>query len=188
MHRYRSHTCGELRRSDSGQEVRISGWVHNRRNLGGVLFVDLRDNYGLVQLVVRPEMASFQLLESARKETVICVSGKVIERSAANVNKDLPTGEVEVEVTDVEILGTCEPLPFNVFPEEQVNEEKRLTYRFLDVRRSKMHQNIQLRAAVIHSLRTRMVAHGFTEFQTPILSATSPEGARDFLVPSRLNA
>jgi aspartyl-tRNA synthetase len=187
MHRYRSHTCGELRLSESGQQVRLSGWVHNRRNLGGVLFVDLRDNYGLVQLVVRPGQPVFEVLESVRKETVICASGTVIARGADNLNPELPTGEIEVEVIDLEILGSCEQLPFNVFPEDQVNEEKRLTYRFLDLRRSQIHRNILLRAAVIQSLRTRMVQHGFVEFQTPILSATSPEGARDFLVPSRLH-
>ena len=186
MHRYRSHVCGELRASHAGQRVRLSGWLHNRRDLGGVLFVDLRDHYGVVQLVTRPGGAAFDSLSSLRKETVISVSGTVVRRSPENVNPDLPTGEVEVEVGDVEVLGTCDPLPFNVFPEDPVSEDKRLTYRFLDLRRRNMHNNIMLRSAVIRSLREKMVAQGFTEFQTPILSAPSPEGARDYLVPSRL--
>jgi aspartyl-tRNA synthetase len=186
MHRYRSHQCGELRHEHVGQDVRLSGWLHNRRNLGGVLFVDLRDHYGIVQLVARPGTAAFDALEALRKETVICVRGPVISRSAENVNPDLVTGEVEVEVAEVEVLGSCEVLPFTIFPEDQVSEEKRLTYRFLDLRRSHMHHNIMLRAAVIRSIRAKMTAHGFTEFQTPIMSATSPEGARDYLVPSRL--
>jgi aspartyl-tRNA synthetase len=186
MHRYRSDRCGALRRSDEGKQVRVSGWLHNRRDLGGVLFIDLRDHYGIVQLVARPGSDAYDLLGSLRKETVIRIDGTVVPRGAANINPDLPTGEVEIEVGDVEVLGTCEPLPFSVFPEEQTAEEKRLTYRFLDLRRATMHRNIMLRAAVIRSIRERMAEQGFTEFQTPILTATSPEGARDFLVPSRL--
>jgi aspartyl-tRNA synthetase len=187
MHRFRSHTCGQLRAGDAGQEVRLSGWLHNRRDLGGILFIDLRDHYGVVQLVARPGTEALQILDGMRKESVICVSGRVLARAQANVNPELPTGEIEVEVDDVEVLGAAEPLPFTVFPEEQVSEEKRLTYRFLDLRRSKVHRNIMLRAAVIRSLRERMTALGFNELQTPILSAPSPEGARDFLVPSRLH-
>jgi aspartyl-tRNA synthetase len=186
MHRYRSHTCGELRKNHVGQEVRLSGWLHNRRNLGGVLFVDLRDHYGVVQLVARPDDAAFEALGGMRKETVICVSGSVVARGAENVNPDLPTGEIEIEAAEIEVLGTCDPLPFSVFPEDAASEKERLTYRFLDLRRSQMHANIMLRSAVIRSLREKMMAQGFTEFQTPILSATSPEGARDYLVPSRL--
>ena len=186
MHRYRSHTCGELRKNHVGQEVRLSGWLHNRRNLGGVLFVDLRDHYGVVQLVARPDDAAFEALGGMRKETVICVSGSVVARGAENVNPDLPTGEIEIEATEIEVLGTCDALPFSVFPEDSASEKERLTYRFLDLRRSQMHANIMLRSAVIRSLREKMTAQGFTEFQTPILSATSPEGARDYLVPSRL--
>ncbi len=186
MHRYRSHTCGELRKDHVGQEVKLSGWLHNRRDLGGVLFLDLRDHYGIVQLVVRPGNAVLETLGSMRKETVLCVTGTVTARSAENVNPDLSTGEVEIEVGAVEVLGTSDPLPFSVFPEEPVSEKERLTYRFLDLRRSKMHSNIMLRAAVIRSLREKMTAQGFTEFQTPILSAPSPEGARDYVVPSRV--
>jgi aspartyl-tRNA synthetase len=186
MHRYRSHTCGELRKGHVGQDVRLSGWLHNRRNLGGVLFVDLRDHYGIVQLVARPGASAYEALEALRKETVICVRGPVISRSEENVNPDLATGEIEIEVAEVEVLGGSDALPFNVFPEDPVSEEKRLTYRFLDLRRSHMHHNVMLRSAVVHSLREKMTAHGFTEFTTPILSAPSPEGARDYLVPSRL--
>jgi aspartyl-tRNA synthetase len=186
MHRYRSHTCAELRRADAGTEVRLSGWLHNRRDLGGLLFIDLRDHYGLVQLVSRPGSAVFEPLSNVRKESVICVVGRVVQRSAENVNPDLPTGEVEVEVDSFEVLSTCETLPFTVFPEEPVSEEKRLTHRFLDLRRRRMHDNIMLRSAVVRRIREKMTALGFTEFQTPILSATSPEGARDYLVPSRI--
>jgi aspartyl-tRNA synthetase len=188
MHRYRSHRCGELRGTDEGKRVRISGWLHNRRDLGGVLFVDLRDHTGLVQLVARPGGAAYDLLESLRKETVIRIDGTVLPRAAGNMNPDLPTGEIEIEADEVEVLGTCAPLPFAIYPEEPTSEDKRLTYRFLDLRRASMHRNITLRSAVIRSIRERMVTQGFNEFQTPILSATSPEGARDFLVPSRLHA
>ncbi len=187
MHRYRSHKCGELRSGDVASEVRVSGWLHNRRDLGGILFIDLRDHYGIVQLVARPGTPGYDMLSGIRKETVISVRGTVSARSAANVNPDLPTGEIEIEVVEAEVLGSSEPLPFNVFPEESVSEDKRLTHRFLDLRRPHMHANIMLRAAVIRSIRDRMTALGFTEFQTPILSAPSPEGARDFLVPSRLH-
>ena len=186
MHRYRSHTCGELRLADVDSDVRVSGWLHNRRDLGGVIFVDLRDNSGLVQLVVRPESPAREQLSSLPKETVLRVDGRVLRRLEGNLNPELPTGEIEVEVTDVEVLGTCDPLPFTVFPEEKVNEEARLTYRFLDLRRSRMHRNVLLRSAVIGSLRQKMTARGFFDLQTPIMSATSPEGARDYLVPSRL--
>jgi aspartyl-tRNA synthetase len=188
MHRYRSHTCGGLRAADIGSDVRLSGWLQNRRDLGGILFIDLRDHYGLVQLVVRPDSPALESLSSLAKETVIRVDGRVVPRAPGNENTDLATGEIEVEVTGTEILGTCDPLPFSVFPEDSVSEENRLTHRFLDLRRRRMHHNIMLRSAVIRSLREKMTALGFTEFQTPILSAPSPEGARDFLVPSRLHA
>ncbi|MFT2015943.1 aspartate--tRNA ligase [Streptomyces sp. 796.1] len=188
MHRYRSHTCGELRAADVDTEVRLSGWLHNRRNLGGILFIDLRDHYGLVQLVVRPDTAANEALSSISKETVVRVDGRVIARGADNVNPELPTGAIEVEVSEVEVLGAAEPLPFTVFPEDNVNEERRLEYRFLDLRRERMHRNIMLRSQVISTLRAKMTALGFNELATPILSATSPEGARDFLVPSRLHA
>ncbi|MEU0811019.1 aspartate--tRNA ligase [Streptomyces sp. NPDC005970] len=188
MHRYRSHTCGELRAADVDTDVRLSGWLHNRRNLGGILFIDLRDHYGLVQLVVRPDTAANDALSSLSKESVVRVDGRVIARGAENVNPELPTGEIEVEVTEIEVLGGADPLPFTVFPEDGVNEERRLEYRFLDLRRERMHRNIMLRSAVISAIRQKMTAQGFNELATPILSATSPEGARDFLVPSRLHA
>jgi aspartyl-tRNA synthetase len=189
MHRYRSHTCGELRAPDVGTDVRLSGWLHNRRNLGGILFIDLRDHYGIVQLVVRPEQTEVHdRLSSLSKESVVRVDGRVSERGADNVNPELPTGEIEVEVGDVEVLGGAEQIPFTINTEDGVNEERRLEYRFLDLRRERMHRNIILRSQVIAKIREKMVAQGFNELATPILSATSPEGARDFLVPSRVHA
>ncbi|WP_329176686.1 aspartate--tRNA ligase [Streptomyces sp. NBC_01477] len=188
MHRYRSHTCGELRATDVGTDVRLSGWLHNRRDLGGILFVDLRDHYGFTQLVVRPGSPVYDELSSQSKESVVRVDGRVLARSAENVNPELPTGEVEVDVTSLEVLGAADPLPFPVFPEDSANEEMRLTNRFLDLRRQRMHRNIMLRTQVISFLRREMTALGFNEMATPILSATSPEGARDFLVPSRVHA
>jgi aspartyl-tRNA synthetase len=188
MHRYRSHTCGELRATDVGTDVRLSGWLHNRRDLGGILFVDLRDHYGFTQLVVRPGSPVYDQLSGQSKESVVRVDGLVVARSAENVNPELPTGGVEVEVTSLEVLGAADPLPFPVFPEDNANEEMRLTNRFLDLRRQRMHRNIMLRSQVISFLRREMTALGFNEMATPILSATSPEGARDFLVPSRVHA
>ncbi|MFE5870107.1 aspartate--tRNA ligase [Streptomyces roseifaciens] len=188
MHRYRSHTCGELRAADVDTDVRLSGWLHNRRDLGGILFIDLRDHHGLVQLVARPGTAANEALSHVTKETVVRIDGKVVSRGADNVNPELPTGEIEVEVSAVEVLGAAEPLPFTINTEDGVNEERRLEYRFLDLRRERMHSNIMLRSAVIASMREKMTNLGFNEMATPILSATSPEGARDFLVPSRLHA
>ncbi|MEU4681610.1 aspartate--tRNA ligase [Streptomyces xinghaiensis] len=188
MHRYRSHTCGELRAADVDTEVRLSGWLHNRRDLGGILFVDLRDHYGLVQLVARPGTPANEALTSLTKETVVRIDGRVSARGAENVNPDLPTGDIEIEVGEVEVLGEAEPLPFTINTEDGVNEERRLEYRFLDLRRERMHRNIVLRSQVIAYLRREMTALGFMDMATPILSATSPEGARDFLVPSRLHA
>lgn len=188
MHRYRSHNCGELRATDVDTDVRLSGWLHNRRDLGGILFIDLRDHYGLVQLVARPGTPANEALSSLTKETVVRIDGKVSARGADNVNPDLPTGEVEIEVSDVEVLGAADQIPFTINADDGVNEEKRLEYRFLDLRRERMHRNIMLRTAVISAIRHKMVALGFNEMATPILSATSPEGARDFLVPSRLHA
>ncbi|WP_175407852.1 aspartate--tRNA ligase [Streptomyces sp. TRM64462] len=187
MHRYRSHTCGELRASDVGTDVRLSGWLHNRRDLGGILFIDLRDHYGITQLVARPGTAAYEALDKQNKESVVRVDGKVVSRGAENVNADLPTGEIEVEVSEVEVLGAAGPLPFTINTDDGVNEERRLEYRFLDLRRERMHRNIMLRTAVISAIRHKMVALGFNEMATPILTATSPEGARDFVVPSRLN-
>lgn len=187
MHRYRSHTCGELRASDVGSDVRLSGWLHNRRDLGGILFIDLRDHYGITQLVARPGTAAAETLDKLSKETVVRIDGKVVSRGAENVNPELPTGEVEIEASEVEVLGAAAPLPFTINAEDGVNEERRLEYRFLDLRRERMHRNIMLRSSVIASIRSKMVALGFNEMATPILAATSPEGARDFVVPSRLN-
>ncbi|MDT0573805.1 aspartate--tRNA ligase [Streptomyces sp. DSM 3412] len=187
MHRYRSHTCGELRASDVGTDVRLSGWLHNRRDLGGILFIDLRDHYGITQLVARPGTPAYEALDKISKESTVRVDGKVVSRGAENINPDLPSGEIEVEVGEVELLGAAAPLPFTINTEDGVNEERRLEYRFLDLRRERMHRNIMLRTAVISAIRHKMTALGFNEMATPILSATSPEGARDFVVPSRLN-
>ncbi|WP_053912999.1 aspartate--tRNA ligase [Streptomyces sp. TP-A0875] len=188
MHRYRSHTCGELRASDVGTDVRLSGWLHNRRDLGGILFIDLRDHYGITQLVARPGTEAYEALDRMTKESTVRVDGKVVSRGAENVNPELPTGEIEVEVGEVELLGAAQPLPFTINTDDGVNEERRLEYRFLDLRRERMHRNIMLRTAVISAIRHKMVALGFNEMATPILTATSPEGARDFVVPSRLHA
>ncbi|MFD7707057.1 aspartate--tRNA ligase [Streptomyces sp. NPDC059785] len=188
MHRYRSHTCGELRASDVGSDVRLSGWLHNRRDLGGILFIDLRDHYGITQLVARPGTPAYEALDKLTKESTVRVDGKVVSRGTENVNPDLPTGEVEVEVGEVELLGAAQPLPFTINAEDGVNEERRLEYRFLDLRRERMHRNIMLRTAVVSAIRHKMVALGFNEMATPILTATSPEGARDFVVPSRVHA
>ncbi len=187
MHRYRSHTCGELRASDVNTDVRLSGWLHNRRDLGGILFIDLRDHHGITQLVARPGTAAAEALDKLSKETVVRVDGKVVSRGAENVNPDLPTGEIEIEAAEVEVLGAAAPLPFTINTDDGVNEERRLEYRFLDLRRERMHRNIMLRSAVIAAMRQKMTALGFNEMATPILTATSPEGARDFVVPSRLN-
>ncbi|MET9520538.1 aspartate--tRNA ligase [Streptomyces sp. NPDC002994] len=187
MHRYRSHTCGELRASDVDTDVRLSGWLHNRRDLGGILFIDLRDHYGITQLVARPGTPAYDALDKLNKESVVRVDGRVVSRGADNINPDLPTGEVEVEVAEVELLGASQQLPFQINTDDGVGEERRLEYRFLDLRRERMHRNIMLRTAVISAIRHKMTALGFNEMATPILTATSPEGARDFVVPSRLN-
>jgi aspartyl-tRNA synthetase len=187
MHAYRSHTCGALRPADAGKDVRLGGWVHRKRDLGGLLFVDLRDHYGITQLVINPGSPAFALFERLRAETVVRIDGKVVERAKDTVNAELATGAVEVRVEDAEVLGTAEELPLPVFGAPDYPEEIRLKYRFLDLRRDKLHKSILLRSQVIASLRRRMIDQGFTEFQTPILTASSPEGARDFLVPSRLH-
>jgi aspartyl-tRNA synthetase len=185
MHRYRTHTCGELRTSHLDMQVRLSGWLRNRRDHGGVLFIDLADHYGITQLIVTPGSPVHDLLEALPKETVIRVDGLVITREPGQVNPGMATGEVEVKVSDAEVLGATAPLPLTVFPEVPVPEDLRLSYRFLDLRRSKMHANILTRSQVIASIRRRMNALGFVEYQTPTLTASSPEGARDYLVPSR---
>jgi aspartyl-tRNA synthetase len=187
MHVYRTHTCGELRKAAVGTQVRLSGWVHRRRDHGGLLFIDLRDHYGLTQCVVEPDAKAFQEADKARAEWVITVTGKVVERTPETVNKELPTGEIEIRIDDVKIQSVAQELPLPVFGELDYPEETRLKYRFLDLRRERLHHNITLRSNVISSIRRRMIEQGFTEFQTPILTASSPEGARDFLVPSRLH-
>lgn len=187
IHSYRTHTCSELREKHIGSRVRLSGWVHNRRDHGGVLFIDLRDNYGITQVVIYPEQQFQKILAHVSKETVIRFDGVVTQRSAENVNPKLPTGVVELVADDYEILGECDATPFSVFPEDPIPEEMRLEYRYLDLRRSKIHQNIILRSKVIAHLRQVLTGLGFNEFQTPILTSSSPEGARDFLVPSRLH-
>ncbi|WP_315755719.1 MULTISPECIES: aspartate--tRNA ligase [unclassified Bradyrhizobium] len=192
MHRYRTHTCGALRESNIGETVRLSGWCHRIRDHGGVLFVDLRDHYGITQCVVDPDSPAFSLAEKLRSEWVVRMEGKVRRRPAGADNKstdndDLPTGKIELYVSDIEVLGPADELPLPVFGEQEYPEDIRLKYRFLDLRREKLHQNIMTRGAIIDSMRRRMKEQGFFEFQTPILTASSPEGARDFLVPSRIH-
>ena len=187
MHRYRSHNCGELRDGHVGQKIRLSGWCHRIRDHGGVLFIDLRDHYGLTQCVVDPNSPAFQAAETLRSEWVVRLDGEVKHRPAGTENTDMPTGLIEVYVREIEVLGAAAELPVPVFGDQPYPEETRLKYRFIDLRREKLHANIMLRGRIIDSLRTRMKQEGFFEFQTPILTASSPEGARDFLVPSRLH-
>ena len=187
MHAYRSHTCGALRLTDAGSNVRLSGWVHRKRDHGGLLFIDLRDHYGLTQLVLHPETPGFEAVERLRAESVIRVDGEVVAREGSVVNANLPTGEIELRVTGVEVLSEAAELPLPVFGEPEYPEDIRLKHRYLDLRRETLHKNIVLRSRVISSIRQRMVGQGFLEYQTPILTASSPEGARDFLVPSRLH-
>ncbi|MBX3446914.1 MAG: aspartate--tRNA ligase [Parvibaculaceae bacterium] len=188
MSSFRSHTCGELRKSHVGETVRLSGWVHRKRDHGGLLFIDLRDNYGLTQLVFDPDRAAaFGLAEKVRSEYVVSIEGKVVARSAETVNPNLPTGDIEIAVSGMEVLSEAQDLPLPVFGEPDYPEDIRLTYRFLDLRRETLHRNILLRSKIIASIRRRMTEAGFNEFQTPILTASSPEGARDFLVPSRIH-
>jgi aspartyl-tRNA synthetase len=188
MHAYRSHTCGALRGTDAGNSVRLSGWIHRKRDHGGLLFIDLRDHYGLTQLVLSPTTPGFEIAERARTESVIRIEGEVVIRQEGTANANLPTGEIEVRVAALEVLSEAAELPLPVFGEPDYPEEIRLKHRYLDLRRETLHRNIVLRSRVIDSIRKRMVGQGFTEFQTPILTASSPEGARDFLVPSRLHA
>ncbi|WP_282602530.1 aspartate--tRNA ligase [Paracoccus sp. PARArs4] len=187
MHAYRSHTCGDLTAANAGETIRLSGWVHRVRDHGGVLFVDLRDHYGMTQVLADSDSPAFAAMEKLRAETVIRIDGRVKLRDASLVNPKLPTGEIEVYATDLEVLGAADELPLPVFGDQDYPEETRLAYRFLDLRRESLHNNIMLRSQVIRSIRNRMWDQGFTEFQTPIITASSPEGARDFLVPSRLH-
>ena len=187
MHAYRTHTCGALRASDAGASVKLSGWIHRKRDHGGLMFIDLRDHYGLTQLVLSPITPGFDVAEHARAESVIRVEGEVVARSPETVNADLDTGAVEVRVRALDVLGAAQELPVPVFGEPDYPEDLRLKYRYLDLRRETLHANIVLRSKIISSIRRRMVEADFTEFQTPILTASSPEGARDFLVPSRMH-
>ncbi|MCF4164470.1 aspartate--tRNA ligase [Zavarzinia compransoris] len=187
MHAYRTHTCGQLTAADIGSSVRLSGWVHRKRDHGNLLFVDLRDHYGITQCVVETDEAAFRTVEGLRSESVITVTGKVVKRAEGTENPNLATGAVEIRIAEIAVQSAAEELPMPVFGDHDYPEDIRLKYRFLDLRREKLHQNIILRSKVIASLRRRMIDQGFMEFQTPILTASSPEGARDFLVPSRLH-
>jgi len=187
MHEYRTHRCGDLRIENAGEQVRLSGWIHRKRDHGNLLFIDLRDHYGVTQCVTDVSSPIFEAAEGARLETVIRVTGEVVRRSDDTINATLPTGEVELVIKEIDVLGTAETLPLQVNSDEDYGEETRLRYRFLDLRRDRIHNNIVLRSQVISDIRRRMTEQGFVEFQTPILTSTSPEGARDFLVPSRLH-
>ena len=187
MHKYRTHNCSELRPSHENTTVKLSGWVHRKRDHGNLLFIDLRDHYGITQCVIENTNKNFKILEKIKPDSVISITGKVLKRTPETINKDLPTGEIEVEFKELEILSEAQELPMPVFGEQDYPEDIRLKYRFLDLRRQTMHENIILRSKVISFIRKKMIELGFNEFQTPILTASSPEGARDFLVPSRLN-
>ena len=187
MSKYRTHNCNELRKDDLDKKISISGWINKKRDHGNLLFIDLRDNYGITQCIIDKENKNFLELEKTQLETVIKINGKVVNRSNETINKDIQTGEIEVVINEFEILGTCKELPMPVFSDQEYAEEIRLKYRFLDLRRKKIHENIILRSKVISYIRNEMTKLEFLEFQTPILTSSSPEGARDFLVPSRLN-
>ncbi len=187
MHKFRSHTCADLRKANVGDIVRLSGWVHRVRDHGGILFIDLRDHYGVTQVLADPDSPVFADVEKVRSEWVIRIDGKVLAREDSLVNPKLPTGEIEVFIQDMEVLGAADELPLMVFGEQEYPEETRLRYRYLDLRREKMQENMKLRSDVVASMRKRMWDKGFREYQTPIITASSPEGARDFLVPSRLH-
>ena len=187
MNKYRSHNCNELRKEDLGKKVFLSGWINKKRDHGNLLFIDLRDNYGITQCIIDKENSNFLKLEKLQLETVVKIIGKVVDRTSETINEDIDTGEIEVSIESFDILGSCRELPMPVFSDQEYAEEIRLKYRFLDLRRKKIHENIILRSKVISFIRNEMNNLGFLEFQTPILTSSSPEGARDFLVPSRLN-
>lgn len=187
MHKFRTHKCGELRKSDIDKTVRLSGWVHRVRDHGGIIFIDLRDHYGLTQVVIDPQREFYKGLEHWRSETVLCFTGKVVARTEETINAKLATGEIELVAEEMEVLGEADIIPFQIAVEEQAPEAMRLKYRFLDLRREKLHNNILLRSQVISEIRRLMTAAGFNEYQTPILTSSSPEGARDYLVPSRIH-
>jgi len=187
LNKFRTHKCNELRKDKVGDEITLSGWINKKRDHGNLLFIDLRDNYGITQCIIDKENSNFKKLEKIQLETVIKIDGKVVERSKDSINKDIETGEIEVVIKNFQVLGECKELPLPVFTDQEYAEEIRLKYRFLDLRRKKIHENIILRSKVISFIRNEMNKLGFLEFQTPILTSSSPEGARDFLVPSRLN-
>jgi aspartyl-tRNA synthetase len=187
MHAYRTHKCAELRASNVGETVRLSGWIHRKRDHGGLLFVDLRDHYGLTQIVTDIDSDAFKALDGLRAESVVTITGDVVARDNATINPNLPTGEIEVRARDISVQSSAHELPMPVFGDTEYPEDIRLKYRYLDLRRERLHNNIVLRSGVISSIRRRMIDQGFTEFQTPILTASSPEGARDYLVPSRIH-
>ena len=187
MNNFRSHNCGELTKKDKNENITLSGWINKKRDHGNLLFIDLRDNYGITQCVIDNNNEYFRELEKIQLETVIKIQGYVKQRSAETINRELYTGEIEIIINNFEVLGSCKELPMPVFSDQEYSEEIRLKYRFLDLRRKKIHENIILRSKVITFIRNKMNELGFLEFQTPILTSSSPEGARDFLVPSRLN-
>ena len=187
MNRYRSHNCNQLRKQDIGKKINLSGWINKKRDHGNILFVDLRDNYGITQCIINKDNKNFNKLEKIQLESVVQINGEVVDRSKDTINKDIETGEIEIKIESFKVLGSCKELPMPVFSDQEYAEEIRLKYRFLDLRRKKIHENIILRSKIISFIRAEMSKLGFLEFQTPILTSSSPEGARDFLVPSRLN-
>lgn len=187
MHRYRTHNCAALRSQDVGSTVKLSGWIHSKRDHGGLLFIDLRDHFGITQIVIPANSPLMNTAERLRVESVICITGKVVAREGETVNPKLPTGQIEIQAENLEIISEADVLPFQVTGNENYPEDLRLKYRYIDLRRERVHRNLMLRSNIIASLRHRMIKQGFTEFQTPILTASSPEGARDFLVPARLH-
>ena len=187
MNKYRSHNCNQLRKNEVGKKVILSGWINKKRDHGNLLFIDLRDNYGVTQCIISQDNPNFSSLEKIQLETVLRIEGKVVDRSAETINKEISTGEIEIVIDNFAVLGTCKELPLPVFSDQEYAEEIRLKYRYLDLRRKKIHENIILRSKVISFIRNQMSKLNFLEFQTPILTSSSPEGARDFLVPSRLN-
>ena len=187
MNRYRTHKCNELRKKDIGKKIILSGWINKKRDHGNILFIDLRDNYGITQCIINKNNKNFDELEKIQLESVVQINGEVVERSRDTVNKDIETGEIEIKIESFKVLGSCKELPMPIFSDQEYAEEIRLKYRFLDLRRKKIHENIILRSKIISFVREEMNKLGFLEFQTPILTSSSPEGARDFLVPSRLN-
>ena len=187
MNKYRTHNCSELNEKNIGKKIKLSGWVHRKRDHGNLLFVDIRDHFGITQCVIENKDKNFKILEKIKPESVIMVEGNVVKRSKETENKELKTGLIEIKIISVEILSEAKDLPMPVFGEQEYPEDIRLKYRFIDLRRNEMHENIKLRSKILSFIRSKMIQNNFLEFQTPILTASSPEGARDFLVPSRLH-